>query len=122
MFNISDFYYYSPNGDITNSVQRQNLPSYNPADPLWKRADERFFWNKALLDDLINSNVSLFNFSLCQSHWCGDMMWYSRYLQHFIAHISDYLLLTMQYMLYVLPKLAVTQTSSCHYFTTSLHC
>lgn len=58
MFNISDFYYYSPNGDITNCIQRQSLPTYNRDEPLWKRADERFFWNKSLMEDLINSNVS----------------------------------------------------------------
>jgi len=52
------FYYYSPDGDLTNSVQRQSLPTYNAKEPLWKRADERFFWNKSLLDDLISSNVS----------------------------------------------------------------
>ncbi|XP_067937896.1 phosphatidylinositide phosphatase SAC2-like [Watersipora subatra] len=63
MFNISDFYYYSPNGDITSSVQRQNLPSYHTDAPLWKRADERFFWNKALLEDLIVSNDPL------ADHW-----------------------------------------------------
>ncbi|KAF6030421.1 hypothetical protein EB796_011262 [Bugula neritina] len=56
MFNISSFYYYSPDGDLTNSVQRQSLPTYNAKEPLWKRADERFFWNKSLLDDLISSN------------------------------------------------------------------
>lgn len=65
MFNLSDFYYYSPNGDITNSVQRQNLSTYNTSDPLWKRADDRFFWNKSLLDDLINSGVS--EMSVCAS-------------------------------------------------------
>ena len=57
MYNISDFYYYSPNGDLTNSVQRQSLPSYNNDDPLWKKADERFFWNRALLEELIDSQV-----------------------------------------------------------------
>ena len=64
MFNISDFYYYSPNGDITNSIQRQSLPTYDHKEPLWKRADERFFWNKSLMEDLINSNVSLSIWSL----------------------------------------------------------
>ena len=68
MFNISDFYYYSPNGDITNSIQRQSLPTYDHKEPLWKRADERFFWNKSLMEDLINSNVSLFILGLWNMH------------------------------------------------------
>jgi len=57
MFNISDFFYYSPHCDLTNTLQRQGQPGYDKTAPLWKRADERFFWNKTLLNDLISSPV-----------------------------------------------------------------
>ena len=44
--------YFSYTFDLTNSFQRQ--ASTNPSDPLWKRADDRFFWNRWICDDLIN--------------------------------------------------------------------
>ncbi|CAF3635110.1 unnamed protein product [Rotaria sp. Silwood1] len=44
-------FYYSSTYDLTNSMQR----SYNHDNniPLWKRADERFFWNRQMLSKLI---------------------------------------------------------------------
>jgi hypothetical protein len=44
--------YFSYTFDITNSFQRQ--AESNPSDPLWKRADDRFFWNRFLQSDLID--------------------------------------------------------------------
>jgi hypothetical protein len=38
--------------DITNSFQRQARS--DPAVPLWKRADDRFFWNRFVQTDLID--------------------------------------------------------------------
>lgn len=44
--------YFSYSLDLTNSFQRQ---SQGPADsPMWKRADDRFFWNRFLQSDLID--------------------------------------------------------------------
>lgn len=43
--------YFSYSFDITNSFQRQ--AQSDPTLPTWKRADDRFFWNKFLQSDLI---------------------------------------------------------------------
>ena len=43
--------YFSYSFDITNSFQRQALA--DTSLPLWKRADDRFFWNKFIQTDLI---------------------------------------------------------------------
>ena len=44
--------YFSYSHDITNSFQRQ--AQSDPRLPLWKRADDRFFWNKFVQSDLID--------------------------------------------------------------------
>jgi len=48
--------YFSYSSDITNSFQRQS--QLDTAQPLWKRADDRFFWNKFLQSDLIDFRSS----------------------------------------------------------------
>eukprot|EP00058_Branchiostoma_floridae_P024968 XP_002610458.1 hypothetical protein BRAFLDRAFT_85597 [Branchiostoma floridae] len=57
MFSDSDSFYYSPTGDLTNSVQRQHSEQYDTTSPLWKKVDSRFFWNTHMLNDLIQSEV-----------------------------------------------------------------
>jgi len=44
--------YFSYSLDITNSFQRQ--AQMNPSEALWKRADDRFFWNRFIQSDLID--------------------------------------------------------------------
>ena len=44
--------YFSYSFDITNSFQRQ--AQSDPRHPLWRRADDRFFWNKFIQSDLID--------------------------------------------------------------------
>jgi hypothetical protein len=44
--------YFSYSLDITNSFQRQSQA--DPTAPLWKRADDRFFWNRFVQTDLID--------------------------------------------------------------------
>lgn len=44
--------YFSYSFDLTNSFQRQ--AHADPSMPLWKRADDRFFWNKFIQSDLID--------------------------------------------------------------------
>ena len=44
--------YFSYSFDVTNSFQRQ--AQSDPSLPLWKRADDRFFWNKFIQSDLID--------------------------------------------------------------------
>ena len=46
--------YFSYTCDITNSFQRRwSLSEQSAAEPLWKKADDRFFWNKALVQPLV---------------------------------------------------------------------
>ncbi|KAL1974318.1 hypothetical protein VTN31DRAFT_4522 [Thermomyces dupontii] len=44
--------YFSYSLDLTNSFQRQSQS--DPTLPLWKRADDRFFWNRFIQSDLID--------------------------------------------------------------------
>lgn len=47
--------YFSYSLDLTNSFQRQ---SQGPSDiPMWKRADDRFFWNRFIQSDLIDFSL-----------------------------------------------------------------
>jgi hypothetical protein len=48
--------YFSYSFDITNTFQRQS--QLYPSVPLWKRADDRFFWNKFVQSDLIDFRTS----------------------------------------------------------------
>ncbi|XP_023182697.1 phosphatidylinositide phosphatase SAC2 [Xiphophorus maculatus] len=56
IFMDSDSFYYSMTYDLTNSVQRQG-DSDKSNLPLWKQVDDRFFWNKHMIQDLINLQV-----------------------------------------------------------------
>ncbi|KAF7926584.1 hypothetical protein EAE99_005779 [Botrytis elliptica] len=48
--------YFSYSSDITNTFQRQS--QLDTSAPLWKRADDRFFWNKFIQSDLIDFRTS----------------------------------------------------------------
>lgn len=48
--------YFSYSFDLTNAFQRQ--ARLDVAQPLWKRADDRFFWNKFVQSDLIDFRTS----------------------------------------------------------------
>ncbi|OXB64464.1 hypothetical protein ASZ78_000140 [Callipepla squamata] len=52
MFMDSDSFYYSLTYDLTNSVQRQSACEKTDL-PLWRKVDDRFFWNKHMIEDLI---------------------------------------------------------------------
>uniref|UniRef100_A0A3P8VWE2 Inositol polyphosphate-5-phosphatase F n=1 Tax=Cynoglossus semilaevis TaxID=244447 RepID=A0A3P8VWE2_CYNSE len=56
IFMDSDSFYYSLTYDLTNSVQRQG-DSEKTNLPLWKQVDDRFFWNKHMIQDLIDLQV-----------------------------------------------------------------
>ncbi|XP_034754560.1 phosphatidylinositide phosphatase SAC2 isoform X4 [Etheostoma cragini] len=56
VFMDSDSFYYSMTYDLTNSVQRQG-DSDRSSLPLWKQVDDRFFWNKHMIQDLIDLKV-----------------------------------------------------------------
>ncbi|KAL4820536.1 SacI homology domain-containing protein [Aspergillus spinulosporus] len=51
--------YFSYTLDITNSFQRQSQSDMNL--PLWKRADDRFFWNRFIQSDLIDFSLGEHN-------------------------------------------------------------
>ncbi|XP_054062391.1 phosphatidylinositide phosphatase SAC2 isoform X1 [Rissa tridactyla] len=53
MFMDSDSFYYSLTYDLTNSVQRQSACEKTNL-PLWRKVDDRFFWNKHMIEDLIS--------------------------------------------------------------------
>ena len=48
--------YFSYSFDLTNTFQRQS--QLEPSVPLWKRADDRFFWNRFVQSDLIDFRIS----------------------------------------------------------------
>lgn len=62
IFSETGSFFFCHTGDITNSLQRQNnyteLQSGKSKRPLWQTVDDRFFWNKNMLRDIINLNVS----------------------------------------------------------------
>ncbi|XP_041065823.1 phosphatidylinositide phosphatase SAC2 isoform X1 [Carcharodon carcharias] len=55
MFVDSDSFYFSLTYDLTNSVQRLSA-SEKKGESIWQRVDDRFFWNKHMIDDLIKVN------------------------------------------------------------------
>ncbi|KAL3050018.1 hypothetical protein OYC64_012138 [Pagothenia borchgrevinki] len=56
VFMDSDSFYYSETYDLTNTVQRQG-DSEKSSLPLWKQVDDRFFWNKHMIQDIIDLKV-----------------------------------------------------------------
>ncbi|KAK1125853.1 hypothetical protein K0M31_005391 [Melipona bicolor] len=59
IFTETDSFYFCQTGDITNSLQRLCVAESQQNDkeqnkPLWERVDDRFFWNKHMLQDIIN--------------------------------------------------------------------
>ncbi|ORE02789.1 hypothetical protein BCV72DRAFT_43735 [Rhizopus microsporus var. microsporus] len=55
-------FYFSYDYDLTQSMQRQL--QLNSNDPLYKRADERFFWNRFVSSKLIDSELDLSEYIL----------------------------------------------------------
>lgn len=47
--------YFSYSLDLTNSFQRQSQSDHSL--PMWKRADDRFFWNRFIQSDLIDFSL-----------------------------------------------------------------
>ncbi|XP_026878409.2 phosphatidylinositide phosphatase SAC2 isoform X1 [Electrophorus electricus] len=53
IFMDSDSFYYSHTYDLTNTVQRQGASDKSDL-PVWRRVDDRFFWNKHMIQDLLD--------------------------------------------------------------------
>lgn len=56
MFTQSDSFYFSPGIDLTNSIQHLG-EKYRATNHSWSTANDRFFWNKFLLKELIDLKV-----------------------------------------------------------------
>ncbi|EPY74703.1 phosphatidylinositide phosphatase SAC2 [Camelus ferus] len=56
MFMDSESFYYSLTYDLTNSVQRQSAGERD-CRPLWQKVDDRFFWNKYMIQDLTEIGI-----------------------------------------------------------------
>ncbi|XP_034249540.1 phosphatidylinositide phosphatase SAC2 isoform X2 [Thrips palmi] len=63
IFTETDSFYFSPTGDITNTLQRQcnretsSSQMSDTEETNLKMIDDRFFWNKSMLQDIINLNT-----------------------------------------------------------------
>lgn len=58
VFDDTDSFYFSFDCDITNNLQRHEVKE-NDAQP---EPDERFFWNKHMIRDILKMNVGLHYF------------------------------------------------------------
>jgi len=58
MFLQSESFYFSPDIDLTNSVQTLGA-KYFASNGSWQSADPRFFWNKHLWKELIDLKVTI---------------------------------------------------------------
>ncbi|XP_078063261.1 phosphatidylinositide phosphatase SAC2-like, partial [Mustelus asterias] len=60
MFTNSDSFYYSLTYDITTSAQRQPVKTPGKErSPPWERVDDRFFWNKYMIRDLLEEKNAM---------------------------------------------------------------
>ena len=73
MFQETGSFYYCTDGDITNSIQRCHDTKHgngcnttgvtndnkHKTPSSWKQAHDEFFWNKYMLQELIQSGVSV---------------------------------------------------------------
>ncbi|XP_034939249.1 LOW QUALITY PROTEIN: phosphatidylinositide phosphatase SAC2 [Chelonus insularis] len=68
IFSETDSFFFCHTGDITNSLQRQRERESKLQDdrnlnkPLWQNADNRFFWNRHMLKEIIDLNNEKANF------------------------------------------------------------
>ena len=73
MFNESDSFYYCDNGDLTTTLQHKNTSQYQDyikqETPFWRRADERFFFNRHLISFLIDKIDKLSKLEKLQTNW-----------------------------------------------------
>nr|CAD7259553.1 unnamed protein product [Timema shepardi] len=60
IFTDTDSFYYCLTGDLTNSLERQcelREMNINKDTAWWRTVDDRFFWNKHMLEDIITMNT-----------------------------------------------------------------
>jgi phosphatidylinositol 4-phosphatase len=57
--------------DVTHTLQRVARIAQSPVErgkPLWKRADDRFFWNRDLIGELVAANAHDFITPVMNGH------------------------------------------------------
>lgn len=54
LFNNTNSFYFSPTLDLTNRFSNKTLVKNSIDAAIWRTADERFFWNKYMLNDFID--------------------------------------------------------------------
>lgn len=59
MFNNSESFYFSPTGDLSNSIQRQHSSIGKQFHHPWDVFDKRFIWNQYMMDSLLSSCENL---------------------------------------------------------------
>jgi len=74
MFVEADSFYYSNGYNLSNCLQKNYEISHSESKcalPLWRNAEETFFWNQNMLNDLILSNVNILikNLSITNIHF-----------------------------------------------------
>lgn len=67
MFNDAEGFYTCNTMDLTTNIQQQHQSCYDKSKPLWMRADERFFWNRHMMKELIESGVRQYKINLCNT-------------------------------------------------------
>lgn len=96
IFTDTNSFYFCHTTDITNCLQRLfKLERDNKLDPcaIWKSVDDRFFWNKHMLQDLIKKEVS--NYKISISVWA---LFFSNFRIHYVI-LGFYLLFKDLYKL-----------------------
>lgn len=81
MFNNSDSFYYSYTGDLSNTLQRKSeyVLSSQKSNNIWANYDDRFIWNKYMIDSLLEN---------CDSHHLVSNLnyWIVPVIQGFFQH------------------------------------
>lgn len=62
IFDDTDSFYFCQTADVTSSLQR--LDKSEKEGPFWADADDRFFWNKHMLKDILDLGVIIEMFKL----------------------------------------------------------
>lgn len=62
IFDDTDSFYFCKTADITNSLQRLEKVDVLMPGSRWKHADDRFFWNKYMLKDILSLGVCIVSY------------------------------------------------------------
>ena len=79
IFTETDSFYYCLDGDLTNTLQRQcdikeKNKEYGRKSSYWRFVDDRFFWNKHMLQDIMALNVSRYCIKILSETFFHDLV------------------------------------------------